>query len=581
MKLTALTPATAFLLAASLCIVEPAAADLAVLVEIDDLESGDIEIRGFELERTQEVEIEALALGTRKDAHKSIELAAAWILNASSREVVWTLGNAQPVNSRRGFRKYDEKVRLGAGSYEVYYATYPAYRSDGDHGWWEGAARSMARVFGWDDGEDYEEAVGDLRLEVRGAGRATSGEQLASARSKLRDDALVALAADDDAFAENRGFVLERPMELLVYAVGELNKEEGYDYGWIIDAKTRKRVWTFTYAGSEPAGVAKKNRVVYDKVSLPAGEYAAYFVTDDSHSPERWNDLPPHDPSFWGITLWLKDPQQRQFAKAFDYRHLPGDERVIVELTRMRDKEHRTRGFTLKQATDVRIYALGAGTGHGMTDYGWIMNARSRQKVWAMEFGSTEPGGGNKKNRLADVVVRLEPGSYVVAFVTDGSHAYRDWNAAPPTYQDRWGISLFGGEDFDPQSVAEYREDEDPGVLARIAQVKSDSHRRREFTLDGKTEVSVYALGEGTHGKMSDYAWLEDSAGKVVWEMTYPMTGGAGGSPKNRLYQGTLELPPGDYVLHYKSDDSHAYRDWNASPPHDPDGWGVQVARID
>ena len=121
----------------------------------------------------------------------------------------------------------------------------------------------------------------------------------------------------------------------------------------------------------------------------------------------------------------------------------------------------------------------------------------------------------------------------------------------------------------------------DPGVLARIARVRSDSHRRREFTLDRDARVSVYALGEGADGRMHDYAWLEDSEGNVVWEMTYPMTGGAGGASKNRLYQGTLELAPDDYVLHYKSDDSHAYRDWNASPPHDPDGWGAQIARVD
>ncbi len=573
-------PATIALLAA-LCLAASAAAEVAVLVEIDDLEPGDVEIRGFELEREQEVEIEARALGNRTIGHKSIELAGAWILDAGSREVVWEMEQAEPDSSRRGFRDYDEKVRLDAGTYEVYYATYATYDSDEVHGWWEGAARQVAQMFGWGDSEDYEEAVGELRLEIRGDGRATSSEQLAGARAELREEALVALTADGDDDASNRGFALEQPMELLVYAVGELGKEQGHDYGWIVDAATRKKVWTFTWDGSEQAGGAKKNRVAHDTVRLPAGRYAAYYVTDDSHSPEHWNDMPPHDPSFWGLTLWLKDPRQRQFATLFDYQHLPDDERVIVELTRMRDKEHRTQGFTLEQAMDVRIYAVGEGTGHGMADYGWLMDARTRQKVWAMKYEHTEPAGGSKKNRLADVVVRLEPGSYVVGFVTDGSHAYRDWNATPPTDQDRWGISLFGGEGFDPQAVAEYREDEDPGLLARISRVKSDSHRRREFTLDGKTEVSVYALGEGTHGEMHDYAWIEDSEGQVVWEMTYPMTGGAGGASKNRLYQGTLELPPGDYVLHYKSDDSHAYRDWNESPPHDPDAWGVQVARVD
>ena len=56
------------------------------------------------------------------------------------------------------------------------------------------------------------------------------------------------------------------------------------------------------------------------------------------------------------------------------------------------------------------------------------------------------------------------------------------------------------------------------------------------------------------------------------------MTDGAGGASKNRLYQGTLELDAGSYVLHYRTDDSHAYRDWNATPPDDPEAWGVQVA---
>ena len=291
--------------------------------------------------------------------------------------------------------------------------------------------------------------------------------------------------------------------------------------------------------------------------------------------------MPPHDPAFWGLTLWLKDPESRQYASTYEYRHLPDDELVIAELTRMRDGEHRTHGFTLTRPLDVRVYALGEGTKHGMADYGWIMNARTRQKVWAMEYEHTEPGGGSGKNRLIDEVIRLEPGSYIVAFVTDGSHSYRDWNASPPTYQERWGISVFGGEGFDPSVVTEYREEDDPGVLARIARVKSDSHRRRDFTVESPSEVSVYALGEGTHGEMYDYAWIEDARGDVIWEMTYPMTDRAGGASKNRLYQGTLKLEPGDYTLHYRSDDSHAYRDWNASPPHDPDAWGVQIALVD
>ncbi len=580
MQIRTLSLTMILLLPVGLSVGQPA--EDTVLAEIDDLEPGDVAVLGFELDRAQEVRLEALGLEVRKGDHKTYELAAAWILNARSREVVWSLREARPVSRRRDLSEYDEKLRLDAGAYEVYYATYPSYHSKGDHDWWEHAARSMARMFGWDDEADLEAAVGDLELVIRGEGRALDVEDLEGTRSSLREEALVAVAAGDDRLAENRGFVLDKPMELLIYAVGELGQEEGgYDHGWIIDAKTREKVWRLTWDDSQPAGGAKKNRAAYDTVSLPAGEYAAYFVTDGSHSPEHWNALPPHDPSFWGLTVWLKDPGQQQFARASEYRHLPGEELLIAELTRLREDDHRTHGFTLSQPTDVRVYAVGEGTKHGMADYGWIMNARTRQKVWAMDYERTEPAGGAGKNRLADEVIHLEAGSYIVAFVTDDSHSYRDWNSAPPNYPERWGISLFGGEGFDRGVVSDYREEEDPGVLARIARVKSDSHRRRDFTLEAPAQVSVYALGEGTHGEMYDYAWIEDAESRVVWEMTYPMTDGAGGAPKNRLYQGTLELPAGEYVLHYQSDDSHAYREWNASPPHDPDAWGVQIALVE
>ncbi|MEE9270636.1 MAG: hypothetical protein V3V49_10300, partial [Candidatus Krumholzibacteria bacterium] len=51
----------------------------------------------------------------------------------------------------------------------------------------------------------------------------------------------------------------------------------------------------------------------------------------------------------------------------------------------------------------------------------------------------------------------------------------------------------------------------------------------------------------------------------------------AGGADKNRLYNDTLELEPGEYVLFYESDGSHSFNRWNAKPPADPWNWGVTV----
>src|SRR5690606_39532873 len=115
----------------------------------------------------------------------------------------------------------------------------------------------------------------------------------------------------DDQYVQ-QGFALARPMEVEVYAVGELRRDEGFDYGWIVNADTRERVWEMDYAGTRHAGGAAKNRVANEVIRLPAGRYAAFFVTDDSHSAEAWNEAPPFDPLVWGLALLPKDPAERR-----------------------------------------------------------------------------------------------------------------------------------------------------------------------------------------------------------------------------------------------------------------------------
>jgi hypothetical protein len=41
----------------------------------------------------------------------------------------------------------------------------------------------------------------------------------------------------------------------------------------------------------------------------------------------------------------------------------------------------------------------------------------------------------------------------------------------------------------------------------------------------------------------------------------------------------TIHLGAGEYVLHYRTDDSHSFGAWNADPPSDPSRWGVTVSR--
>ena len=71
------------------------------------------------------------------------------------------------------------------------------------------------------------------------------------------------------------------------------------------------------------------------------------------------------------------------------------------------------------------------------------------------------PRGGAEKNRAAwftrklpagryaavyprsDATITLPAGDYILKYESDGSHAFGDWNAAPPEDPAAWSITLF------------------------------------------------------------------------------------------------------------------------------------------
>jgi hypothetical protein len=392
---------------------------------------------------------------------------------------------------------------------------------------------------------------------------------------RLRHEAVVALEAREEDQSVERGFVLEQKMTVLVYAVGELDRKKAFDYGWILNTKTRKKVWRFTYEDSQPAGGGDRNRLARTKLLLPAGEYVAGFVTDSSHTPDDWKTLPPVDPDFWGLTIWAPRGA-RPYRKRADYSDLPKD-RAIIEITRVGNHQRHSLLFTISQRTLIRIYALGEGLPSGMADYGWIFDPAKHEKVWVMDYSRTTHAGGSPINRLADEVIELPAGTYVVGFKTDDAHAYHAWARKPPNRPERWGISLFAvNEDHDPDTVR--RDWALRAPLAQLLRVRDDRNVSQRFTLKRDGLVAVRAIGESDHGKMADYGWIEHrDTGEVAWKMLFASTTHAGGARKNRISEGLVHLKAGEYVLYFKTDDSHAYGDWNGRPPADPEAWGISI----
>lgn len=557
----------------------------ATLAEVRDPTSGSVHSQAFVLDRAQRVRMEAVGADfetARRMSHprhfiarlvmhfvRSAERfddevwpANAWILDANTRAVVWELRNAGTDRNRDGLDAFDGEIELPRGTYEVYYSFFPpqVWRDHGGRHWFT------------NNGPGFRSAG----LRIRGDGRAL-GEVRPPAEAE--PGVIVAFHGLGDDAQERIGFMLERATDVEIRAIGEAGPGTTYDYGWLINADTRERVWEFTYNQSEAAGGAAKNRLSFTRMRLPAGRYAAFFVTDGSHSPASWNAPPPYDPSAYGLSIRVADRAARAAFRTFTYEPAPRDQ-AIAALTGVGDSEYRSQGFTVARPVGLRVFALGEGRRDQMFDYAWITNAATGQPVWEMTHDLTEHAGGGSKNRLFDGIIRLEPGNYMVHYVSDDSHAAGNWNDAPPADRDYWGVSLLLLDARDRAAISDYDPAADPSIAARLVGMRDGQVARRRFSMDRDGAVRVYALGEGSGGTMYDYAYIQDSrTGRRVWEMSYQDTDHAGGASKNRVFDGSIRLPAGEYELVYRTDDSHAFGAWNSTPPRDFTNWGVTVYR--
>jgi len=561
----------------------------------------DVEVRGvgFVLEKDMPVTINAVGGGDKsmwremfdEDDSPGGMYAYGWIIDAATREIVWEM-NLRNTSGRRDDREFDDEIRMKAGAYEVYFAAYGYVRTgnfsysaanidrrgDGKHG------RNYISIFGKEFGDVYEDFM-ELAKDTWGITLSVDGGNAGSVRTFTAPapfkQTLFALTGVGDATILRKTIITTKDVKLRVYALGEgPSRDELFDHGWIVNSETRKRVWDMGGSWFERAGGARKNILVDTDIELEKGSYELVFVTDDSHSADDWNDRPPYDPFSYGITLFLTDESDRSAITVLDGS--PKEKDVLVELTRIRDDEYRSLAFSLAKDTKVRVYALGERSGsRSMADYGWIVNAKTRRKVWSMEADETEHAGGAAKNRMIDRLITLPKGSYIVYYQSDDSHAYGDWNSSKPLEADRWGITLWAAdENFDKSSLKVGEDAVSTDVIAQLIRVRDDRHDRKTFTIKNRQSVRVYALGEGSGGDMYDYGWIEDAnTGRTIWEMTYRMSERAGGATKNRMVDATIVLDAGEYVLHYMTDDSHGFNDWNSDPPPDRENWGISIYR--
>jgi CubicO group peptidase (beta-lactamase class C family) len=100
-------------------------------------------------------------------------------------------------------------------------------------------------------------------------------------------------------------FNVASSQDVRIFAIGEGQPGEMFDYGWIEDVDKGSRVWEMQEPKTTHAGGAGKNRKVDVVITLPAGNYKLRYKSDDSHAFDHWNSLPP-DINFWGIAVYKK-----------------------------------------------------------------------------------------------------------------------------------------------------------------------------------------------------------------------------------------------------------------------------------
>ncbi len=552
-------------------------------IEFREFEPGEIKYAGFTLNSDKSIFIEAVGAGGDKTVKRTKNFfvdpmnmfAYAWILDARTRELKWRM---TPNNTESDWwgakynRKFEGDVSLEKGEYELYYcATRPLFLET--EGGYFNLKRLWERVFGdedwWKDNSDQ------WHIKVSQVDEVFEKDAVDKYQQAIKSAAIINLTRIGDSDEVKKGFSLKKTATLKIYAIGEGFAGEMYDFCYIVSANSRERKFIMDERNTEPAGGALKNRVIQEELVFEAGDYIVYYQSDPSHSPDEWNANPPYDPNFWGVTV---SGAGKNFDRSIVYKFEESEGDLIVKLDHLGDYEEVYEGFALDRPMKIRIYALGEGRNGEMFDYGWIENARTGKRVWEMDYRLTEPAGGAEKNRRYDGVITLPAGSYMANFITDDSHSYRNWNQSKPLNPSGWGLKIYTVVKGDEKYIKKYDPEKDKNILMQIVRVGDDEHIEEQFQITEDQDVRVYALGEGSRDEMYDYAWIEDNqTGKTVWRMDYRDTRRAGGASKNRLFDGTIFLKAGNYVLHYVSDDSHSFADWNSTPPRDKRNWGVTI----
>jgi hypothetical protein len=359
-------------------------------------------------------------------------------------------------------------------------------------------------------------------------------------------------------------------------------------YAWILDANTRQVVWEMV-ARDTRAGEIGDLVEVDAEIDLPAGRYEVYLTSNHA-----WLEYAEDGE-------WSKRSVRRQMEEieeevehlrvtvsadvaASEVSAFEPDGKLahsVIAITSVGDSQYRREAFSLDREVRLEVYGLMEypGGSDGPADFGWIVDLETGERVWDMSDRRGRQAGGASKNRLLEREVKLGPGEFMLVYGTDDSHSAEEFNGAPPHDPLAWGIQI-GADSGDRSAIRSITAPTRGNPLVDFSGAGDDEFFEQAFRMNRDGVVHVYALGEGVDDGWTwvDYGWIiEASSGEAVWSMDDRNTFYAGGADKNRMFDGAVELPAGDYILFYVTDGSHSAEDWNSAAPFEPGAWGLQL----
>ena len=177
---------------------------------------------------------------------------------------------------------------------------------------------------------------------------------------------------------------------------------------------------------------------------------------------------------------------------------------------------------------------MGEARQDGDFDSGWIINADTRQKIWALTWTRVHAGGWRREEprrpahedaagRTLRGVLRHRRLARSLRMERPAAPRSRRLGPARPRHR-RVGASSRENLPVRTRPAA--------STFVALTGLGDSADAARGFTIARPMDVRIYALGEGRDGRMFDYGWIVGPSHRRVWEMRYEDTEPAGGDPR-------------------------------------------------